>query len=74
MKNEPFFPCKIPTGEVHANGDPAPTKQHYGITLRDYLAAQAMRAWIEKMGVNFEESVAKRAYASADAMLKVRQR
>lgn len=40
----PVFPCKIPTGGLHKNDEPAPTKQHYGMTLRDYFAAKAMQA------------------------------
>ena len=71
MKNEPVFPCKVPTGGIHANGEPAPTKQHYGMTLRDYFAAKAMQAVISKRS-GMPASEAQFAYEVADAMLKAR--
>lgn len=71
MKSEPVFPCKVPTGELHANGDPVPTRQHYGMTLRDYFAAKAMQALVSKRG-GLPEYEAKTAYEMADAMLKAR--
>jgi len=80
MKNEPVFPCKVPTGGIHANGDPAPTKQHYGMTLRDYFAAKAMQSLIEvhndTMRISDDDgwvSLHLRAYEHADGMLKARQ-
>lgn len=35
----PVFPCRIPTGGLHANGEPPPTTMHFGMTLLDYFAA-----------------------------------
>lgn len=71
----PVYPCRIPTGELHANGDPAPTRQHYGMTLRDYLAAKALQGVLASdnlQTVNFEK-IADDSYRMADAMLKARE-
>lgn len=47
-----------------------------GMTLRDYFAAKAMQAWLTdpKMSWDDEHLVrsAEKAYAAADALLKVR--
>ena len=42
----------------------------YGMTLRDYFAAKAMQAFIEKY--SHEGDVSRNAYKVADAMLKAR--
>ena len=41
-----------------------------GMTLRDYFAAKAMQALVQK---NYFDFTAKNAYAMADAMLKARE-
>ena len=47
---------------------------HHGMTLRDYFAAKAMQADLER-GVHADdfELTAKRAYKMADAMMKARE-
>jgi hypothetical protein len=42
-----------------------------GMTLRDYFAAKAMQAFIEKY--SHEGDVSRNAYKMADAMLKARE-
>jgi hypothetical protein len=42
-----------------------------GMTLRDYFAAKAMQAFIEKY--SHEGDVSRHAYKVADAMLKARE-
>ena len=77
----PVFPCKIPTGGLHKNDEPAPTKQHYGMTLRDYFAAKAMPAvitdWLNTGDIfqdaEIPEVIAMDCYIVADAMLKARK-
>jgi len=44
---------------------------HRGMTLRDYFAAKAMQALIEKY--SHEGDVSRNAYKLADAMLKARE-
>lgn len=48
----------------------------HGMTLRDYFAAKAMQAWIERAPFDQppppDEIFAKWAYNTADAMLKAR--
>lgn len=77
----PVYPCRIPTGELHANGDSAPTRQHYGMTLRDYFAANAMQAMMSDTTVlatmssgpkGPSDELAESAYSMADAMLRAR--
>lgn len=46
----------------------------WGLTLRDYFAAQALPAIIEARRGLGEEAAAKSAYAHADAMLAARER
>jgi hypothetical protein len=58
--NEPAFPTG--TGI---------TPYKSGMTLRDYFAAKAMQALIEKYSHNGD--VARNAYNIADAMLKARE-
>jgi hypothetical protein len=63
--------------------DTSPTAMwNNSVSLRDYFAAHAMQGWIAAAGVKREdgkelwakdESVAKHAYAVADAMLKARE-
>lgn len=53
-----------------------PTAMGEGMTLRDYLAAQAMQAFIGKL-VNGDETssalIPELSYAMADVMLKARE-
>jgi len=60
MKNQPAFPA--PAGVAHI------TEQ--GMTLRDYFAAKAMQAFVEKY--NHEGDISRNSYKVADAMLKAR--
>ena len=46
-------------------------ENHLGMTLRDYFAAKAMQAFIDKEA--FFDDVAESAYKVADHMLRVRQ-
>lgn len=75
----PIFPCKIPTGGIHKNDEPAPTKHHFGITLRDYFAAKSISSVLLPNPVTGQfpqvsdfEACATAAYAMADAMLQAR--
>jgi hypothetical protein len=62
MNNPPAFPS------THHNGWGEPEK---GMTLRDYFAAKAMQALIDKEV--FFDDVAESAYKVADHMLRVRE-
>ena len=62
MNNPPAFPI--------ANLWHNELKQYNGMTLRDYMAAQAMQALIDNDGL-FSE-IPTQAYELADAMLKAR--
>jgi len=70
--NEPAFPCyRIEYGDDKKT----PPQQGYWqeVTLRDYFAAKAMQALIDKdKGGAFIESTCIDAYQFADAMLKSR--
>ena len=44
---------------------------HRGMTLRDYFAAKAMQAMVQKY--SHEGDVSRNAYKIADAMLKARE-
>jgi len=44
-----------------------------GMTLRDYFAAKAMQACIEKGAPLVFNNIANKAYEMADAMLKARE-
>ncbi|MCE7547216.1 hypothetical protein LZV53_21985 [Klebsiella michiganensis] len=64
------------------NGGPAyPTQGCEGLTLRDYLAGQAMQGWLASypgsnrhpMATHHENMVAELSYLMADAMLKARE-
>jgi len=57
----PAFPSHGSMGEV----------AHEGMNLRDYFAAKAMQAFIEKY--SHEGDVSRHAYKVADAMLKARE-
>ena len=61
MNNPPAFP-KTPFIEI---GTP-----QNGMTLRDYFAAKAMQALVEK---SYFDTTARLAYQIADAMLKARE-
>ena len=59
MNNSPAFPTH-PEGSLINDG----------MTLRDYFAAKAMQALVEK---NYFDTTARLAYQIADAMLKARE-
>lgn len=67
------FPCDVFDPDVDG------PEQHEGMSLRDYFAAKAlgpMLAFVLKVDDPSQipdESIAKRAYNMADAMLKARQ-
>jgi len=65
----PAFPAiKIISGDNYN----APTKvYHGGMTLRDYFAAKAMHALVNRILSNSE--LGRTAYEIADAMLKARE-
>jgi len=65
MKNAPAFPTN-----QYANGI-SPSGFDTGMTLRDYFAAKAMQALIEKEV--FFDDVASSAYKVADHMMKARE-
>ena len=85
MSNEintggPVFPCRIPTGGLHRSGEPEPTTEHLGMTLRDYFAAKALPSILapnpstgQYAQIDDFPACAVTAYAMADAMLKARQ-
>ena len=64
MNNPPAFPTN-----QYANGI-SPSGFDTGMTLRDYFAAKAMQALIDKEA--FFDDVAESAYKVADHMLRVR--
>jgi hypothetical protein len=46
-----------------------------GMTLRDYFAAKAMQAFLDRQRYSLsDETIAEWAYAIADAMLKAREK
>lgn len=59
MNNPPAFP-----------NDVKPINERAGMTLRDYFAAKAMQALVEK---SYFDTTARLAYEIADAMLKARE-
>jgi len=65
MNNQPAFPTN-----QYANGI-SPSGFDTGMTLRDYFAAKAMQALIDKEA--FFDDVAESAYKVADHMLRVRE-
>jgi hypothetical protein len=67
MKDTPAFPQQV---QVAADG----TTWFDGMTLRDYFAAKAMKAWLTGVGSPDEDKCAKFAYGMADAMLEARQK
>lgn len=64
--NEPAFPR--PASKAHHHGMHPPQE---GMTLRDYFAAKAMQAFIDKY--SHEGDISRHAYKVADAMMKARQ-
>lgn len=54
--------------------DSGQIKLYGGLSLRDYLAAEAMKALLAKTKVQNELLVAERAYFMADAMLGEREK
>jgi hypothetical protein len=50
-----------------------PSKDHFGMTLRDYFAAKAMQAVIARGDDTNRPGMAEWSYAMADAMLKARE-
>lgn len=54
--------------------DSGQIKLHGGLSLRDYLAAEAMKALLAKTKVQNELLIAERAYFVADAMLGEREK
>ena len=64
----PAFPCDLTAYDEEV------VKNFQGMTLRDYFAGQAMNALIlERADWKYApETLAKYAYAQADAMLKAR--
>lgn len=65
----PAFP--MPTGYVPSNGVHEWNTPKYGMTLRDYFAANALIGWRESMGTTYEQD-AEIAYRMADPMLEAR--
>jgi hypothetical protein len=61
----PAFPQQV---QVAADG----TTWHEGMTLRDYFAAEAMKAWLTGVDDPDEDRCVKFAYRMADAMLEAR--
>ena len=59
MNNPPAFPC----GEYRV--------PFQGMTMRDYFAAKAMQALVEK---SYFDTTARLAYEIADAMLAAREK
>ena len=59
------------------DGGPAfPREGHYGMTLRDYFAAEAMHSFCGELNMrnlHAATAIAGWAYAMADEMLKARQ-
>jgi hypothetical protein len=64
----PAFPA---LGRWGDGPTPQSALQQDGMTLRDYFAAKAMQAFIERY--SHESDVSRNAYKVADAMLKARQ-
>jgi len=63
MKNAPAFPVSFKWGRE--------LSQYNGMTLRDYFAAKAMQALIDRD--TFFDDVASSAYKVADHMMKARE-
>jgi hypothetical protein len=49
-----------------------PTHKEEGMELRDYFAAKAMQAIVNKYGLGYEDGNAIKAYEIADIMMKAR--
>ena len=54
--------------------DSGQIRLHGGLTLRDYLAVEAMKAVLAKTKLQNEVLIAERAYMLADAMLGEREK
>ena len=74
MNNPPAFPGKqkaLMIQSEHVGIASEYEIEHNGMTLRDYFAAKAMQALIDKEV--FFDDVAESAYKVADHMLRVRE-
>jgi hypothetical protein len=49
-----------------------PNNRSEGMTLRDYFAAKAMQAIVNKYGLGYEDGNVIKAYEIADMMMKAR--
>ena len=67
MSNQPAFPLHPESYD----------EECFGMTLRDYFAAQAMQSFLDEVGSGsdqrFYKDIAIGAYQVADAMLKARE-
>lgn len=60
-----------------AGGNAFPNEDYYGMTLRDYFAANALQGLLAPFGqqdINSFEELASDAYLAADAMIKQREK
>lgn len=65
----------FPFGQIsEATGLPINGYHNDGMSLRDYLAAKAMQAFITHCGNQNKEEAARLGYQFADAMLKEREK
>lgn len=73
MNNPPAFPSKqkaLMIKSEHIGIASEYEIEHNGMTLRDYFAAKAMQALVEK---SYFDTTARLAYEIADAMLRARE-
>lgn len=70
----PAFPCDVDSTQPLGRQVGNTVWQTYGMTLRDYFAAQAMPEVYQRVESGGFERVAKLAYEMADAMLKERDK
>jgi hypothetical protein len=68
MKNPPAFPSsnEVKVGNCISSG-------HMGMTLRDYMAAQAMQGLLTSDDIDASYATAVLCYRMADAMMKARE-
>jgi hypothetical protein len=76
LNNPPAFPHVADILQFDGNSATVKTLTQNGMTLRDYMAAQAMQGMIagflaDSMDIQWEV-IAENAYWQADAMLKAR--